>query len=86
MSYTPRLLIQHNDLKKIVSELENEQYSSSKNKKEVAKFLLRELRERKLILSFDKPKVMLASSEFTSFYTWVRNRLDQGNIYYITFI
>lgn len=84
MSYEPTLIIKYSDLKKIESELEEEQYSDNADIKRVAKYLLEEFKFEKLLPEFEGTKISVIKPEFTTFNSLVRERLDEGNVYYIT--
>ncbi len=86
MSYTPTLIIEYNDLEKIKTELEEEQYSPNSDTEKVALFLLEELKFKELIPVFKNMKLIICTPEFTEFNLLVRDRLDEGDVYYTTFI
>lgn len=86
MSYEPTLIIKYDSLKKIEKELEAEQYSPNSDIERIALFLLEELKHEKLLPEFEGTKIIMSKPEFTSFNALVRERLDEGNVYYITFI
>ena len=82
MSYEPTLIIKYDDLKKIESELQEEQYSKNTDVKRIAKFLLEELWDEKI--DFEDKRIIISKPELTSFNSLVRERLDEGNVYYKT--
>lgn len=82
MSYEPTLIIKYDDLKRIEAELEEEQYSKNTDIKRIAKFLLEELWDEKI--DFEDKRIIISKPEFTSFNSLVRERLDEGNVYYKT--
>jgi hypothetical protein len=84
MSYEPTLIIKYCDLKKIESELEEEQYSKNIVVSKIAKFLLEELWDEKI--DFEDKRIIISKPEFTSFNALVRERLDEGSVYYKTTI
>jgi hypothetical protein len=86
MSYEPTLIIKFDDLKKIESELIEEQYSDNTDVKRIALFLFEELRFEELLPKFEGTTVIMSKPELTTFNSLVRERLDEGNVYYITFI
>lgn len=86
MSYEPTLIIKYTDLKKIESELEEEQYSTNSDIERIALYLLEELKYEKLLPEFEGTKIIMTKPEFTTFNSLVRERLDEGKVYYITFI
>jgi len=86
MSYEPSLLIKFSDLKRIEKELVEEQYSDNTDVERIANFLLEDLKHENLLPEFEGTKVVLTKPEFTSFNSLVRERLDEGNVYYVTFI
>lgn len=86
MSYEPTLIIKYGDLKKIKSELEEEQYSDNSDIKRIAKFLLEELKFEKLLPEFEGTRIIMSKPEFTTFNSLVRERLTEGRVHYVTFI
>jgi hypothetical protein len=86
MSYEPTLIIKYDDLKKIEKELEEEQYSENADVKRIALFLLEELKYEKLLPKFEGTTIIMSRPEFTTFNALVRERLDEGGVYYVTFI
>lgn len=83
MSYEPTLIIKYDDLKRIESELEVEQYSDDEDVKRVAKYLL------DCIFKYDCPeflgnRIVICEPEFSTFNRLVRERLDEGEVYYKT--
>lgn len=86
MSYEPTLIIKYADLKKIESELEEEQYSDNSDIERIAKFLLEELRFENLLPEFEGTKIIMSKPEFAAFNSLVRERLDEGSVHYVTFI
>ena len=83
MSYEPILIIKYDDLKRIESELEKEQYSENKDVEKIAKFLLEELKSS---VDFEGIQIIIAKPEFTTFNSLVRERLDEGKVYFVAFI
>jgi len=86
MSYEPTLIIKYDDLKKIEKELEEEQYSENTDVKRIALFLLEELKYEKLLPKFEGTTIIMTRPDFTTFNALVRERLDEGGVYYVTFI
>lgn len=84
MSYEPTLIIKYNDLRKIESELIEEKYSENTDISRIAKFLLEELWGEKI--DFEDKCIIISRPEFTTFNSLVRERLDEGNVYYKTVI
>jgi len=84
MSYEPTLIIKYYDLKNIESDLIKEQYSENSDVSKIAKFLLEELWDK--VINFQGNLILISKPEFTSFSTLVRERLDEGNVYYKTAI
>ena len=85
MSYEPTLIIKYDDLKKIQSELEEEQYSENTDNKRIAEYLLDCIRldDMRYCPEFLGTRIVVCEPEFTSFNSLVRERLDEGNVYYV---
>lgn len=87
MSYTPQILIKYEDLYKIKDELEEEIYSDDYDTEKVARILLEELKFPNLLPEFEGVKVILCTAaEFSETNRLVRERLCEGNVYYVTFV
>jgi len=80
MSYEPRLIIKYEDLKKIEGELFVEQLSDNTDVERIANFLLDELEDP---IKFEDKTFLISKPEFTSFNALVRERLDEGDVYYV---
>ena len=82
MSYEPKLFIKRKDLLAIESELENEQYFENHPYVErVAKELLS---VKDSFIDFEGVEIIYWQPEGTTFNAHVRERLDDGNVYYKT--
>lgn len=84
MSYEPTLIVKFDDLKKIENELFKEQYSDDNDVKRVAEYLLEDIEFEKLLPVFENTKICVMTPEFTSFNRLVRERLEQGDVYFVT--
>lgn len=86
MSYEPTLIIKYDDLNKIKHELEKEQYSNNVDIKRVANYLLDciSLEDLRYYPEFLGTRIVVCEPELTSFSSLVRERLDDGDVYYVT--
>jgi hypothetical protein len=85
MSYTPTLIIKYDDLKNIASELIEEQYSDNDDISKIARYLLDciWLDDMSYYPEFLGTRIVLCEPEFSSFNALVRERLDEGKVYYV---
>jgi hypothetical protein len=85
MSYEPALIIKYDDLKRIKPELEEEQYSQNADVERIAKYLLDciYLDDVRYYPEFLGTRIVVCEPEFTTFNSLVRERLDEGKVYYV---
>ena len=85
MSYEPTLIIKYDDLKRIEPELEEEQYSQNTDVERIAKYLLDCicLDDMRYYPEFLGTRIVVCEPEFTTFNSLVRERLDEGKVYYV---
>jgi hypothetical protein len=85
MSYEPTLIIKYDDLKKIKDDLFVEQYSDNSDVKRIADYLLDCIRldDLRYYPEFLGTRIVVCEPEFTSFNSLVRERLDEGGVYYV---
>jgi hypothetical protein len=81
MSYEPRIIAKRQDLLKIQSELEEEQYSDNLDIARIAKEILSTIDS---YIDFESIEIVIFRPEFTTFNSLVRERLDEGGVYYKT--
>ena len=85
MGYEPQLIIKFDDLKKIETELDRESYGETDiDGIRVAEFLLFYLKNEHIQPIFEDKKIIITDPEGSHFNSLVRDRLDEGNVYYIT--
>lgn len=85
MSYEPTLIIKYDDLKRIKPELEEEQYSENTDVKRIAEYLLgcTYLDDMRYYPEFLGTRIVVCEPEFSTFNSLVRERLDEGKVYYV---